>query len=123
MNRSLLIPTCVFFVWLAVLHPGRAVARQTQTPQQGQNQQQNQQQDQSRDQLLQTEVGDVLNFRGKVTKKEGKYYLEDHIQKQNYLLDDNWLAKRHLNDNVLVKGVLVQDKNLIHVRSIVKLHQ
>ena len=122
MNRLSLF-ACVLAAGLVVFHPGRAIARQTQTPQQSQNQQQNQQQDQSRDQLQQTEVGDVQNFRGKVTKKEGKYYLEDHINKENYLLDDNWLSKRHLNANVLVKGVLEQDKNLIHVRSIVTLHQ
>jgi len=104
-----------------LLLPSQLAAQQPKPAQQQQiqNQKENQQEDQMEDQSQDLQTRDVCPFTGTISKKEGKFYLEDHSHRQTYLLDDDWLARRHVGANVLVHGTLNQDKNLIHVRSII----
>ncbi|HUO35366.1 MAG TPA: DUF5818 domain-containing protein [Candidatus Acidoferrum sp.] len=114
----------LLFLFLAcgfLLLPAQVAAQQAKPAQQQQihNQEDNQQQDQMEDQSQDLQTSDVCPFTGTISKKEGKFYLEDHSHRQTYLLDDSWLARRHVGVNVLVHGTLNQEKNLIRVRSIV----
>lgn len=123
-TRSLFIACfSILFLLFAAL-PQRAAAQQSnsQQEQQQQNQQQNQVQDQSQDQSQSSQTQDACPFFGKISKKGSRFFLQDTIHKQTYLLDDSWLAKRHIGPNVLVKGTLNPDTNFIHVRSIVDVH-
>lgn len=112
----------LFLLWAALPQRSDAQQSNSQQEQQGQNQQQNQMQDQSQDQSQSSETQDACPFFGKIAKKGNRFFLQDSIHKQTYLLDDSWLAKRHLGPNVLVKGTLNPDTNFIHVRSIVDVH-
>lgn len=116
MARFFSIVVCILPLCAVLLFLSRAAAQQPKPSQQQQlqNQQENQQQDQSQD--LRTRG--TCPFTGTISKKEGRFYLADHWRRQTYLLDDAWLARRHVGANVLVHGTLDQEKNLIRVRSI-----
>lgn len=122
--RILPFTTFSVLLFFCASFPGRAAAQQSNSSQeqQGQNQQQNQMQDQSQDQSQESQTQNVCPFFGKISKKGTRFYLQDPIHKQTYILDDSWLAKRHIGPNVLVRGTLDSETNFIHVRSIVDMH-
>jgi hypothetical protein len=111
----------VFFLCFGsvFLCASRAAAQQTQQQEQRENQQLDERMDQSTNQSQSMVVSDVRLFSGKITKKLGKFYLEDHLHKRTFILDNDWLVQRHLGASVFIKGVLDEERNVIHVRSIV----
>jgi hemolysin activation/secretion protein len=92
-----------------------------QTNQQ-QNHQQNQQQNAQRDQLQNSQQDlqqkDVTTFRGKISQKYSKFYLEVSVTHNSYELDDSRMAKLFLGKTVRVTGTLDEDKNMIRVKTI-----
>jgi hypothetical protein len=123
-NRFVSVTGLFLLLFLVVLFPRPAFAQEPTSSQERQQQvqQENQSEDQSQDQMQDSETRDVCPFFGKIAKKGTRFYLQDSIHKQTYLLDDSWLARRHMGTNVLVKGSLDPDSNFIHVRSITNVH-
>jgi hypothetical protein len=84
------------------------------------NQQRNQQRDTQQDDQQQLDQKDVQTFRGKVSQKWSRFFLEDPLKHMSYQLDDPRLAKPYVGQTVRVTGILDEDRNIIHVRAIVK---
>lgn len=125
MTRRCFSATVLFLLlFLATLFPRQVLAQQPTSSQERQQQvqQENQSENQFQDQSQESETRDVCPFFGKIAKKGTRFYLQDSIHKQTYLLDDSWLARRHMGTNVLVKGSLDPNSNFIHVRSITNVH-
>jgi outer membrane biogenesis lipoprotein LolB len=101
----------------AALFPAASRAQQKPRDQQ-ESQQQNQQRDQYQTTQQQLDQKDLQSFRGKISQKFRKFFLEDPVSHNSYLLDDSYQAKRFLGRTVRVTGTLDEDKNIIHVQSI-----
>ena len=83
-----------------------------------QNQRQNAQRDQIQDLRQDTLQKDVTTFRGKISQKYARFYLEVSVTHNTYELDDSRQAKPFLGKTVRVTGTLDEDKNLIRVKTI-----
>jgi len=93
-----------------------------QQKQQEKQEQTNKPQSQYRDQaqpLQETQQrANVQAYRGQISTKHGKYYLEEAHTRSSYLLEDTWEAKKFLNKKVRVTGWLDSEKSILHVVSL-----
>lgn len=109
---------------VAIFMIGGALAPGTRAQQkprdQQENQQRNQQRDEQQDQQQQLDEKDVQTFRGKVSQKWDKFFLENPLKHFSYQLDDPRLAKPFVGQTVRVTGTLDEDQKKLHVRAIVK---
>jgi hypothetical protein len=108
-------PSCLILVGMAV----SCYAQETRRQKPEQNPQQNQYRDQTQDtSQQQQQQQSVTTFTGKVSQKDNRYFLEDPVHRNSYQLADIWEVKRFLGKKVRVAGVLDQDRNILHVKSI-----
>jgi len=61
----------------------------------------------------------IQAYRGQISTKHGKYYLEEAHTRASYVLEDTWEAKKFLNKKVRVTGWLDTEKSILHVVSLV----
>jgi hypothetical protein len=121
MNSKWLVTLCLSIVpsFLILGSPAApCYAQETRRQKPEQNPQQNQYRDQSQDTAQQQQQQSVTTLAGKVSQKNNRYFLEDPVHRNSYLLADIWEVKRFLGKKVRVTGILDQDRNIFHVKSI-----
>jgi len=115
------LPYVLFGSMLLLAGSLAPVARAQQKPrEQQENQQRNQQRDEQRDDEQQLNEKDLQTFRGKVSQKWDRFFLENPLHHFSYQLDDPRRAKPYVGQTVRVTGTLDEDQKIIHVRGIVK---
>jgi len=98
---------------------GNVWAQQKQQEKQEQtNKPQSQYRDQSQPLQETQQRANVQAYRGQISTKHGKYYLEEAHTRSSYLLEDTWEAKKFLNKKVRVTGWLDSEKSILHVVSL-----
>jgi hypothetical protein len=68
-----------------------------------------------------TQPLDFVYYGGKITKREGRYVLQDSTMPIPFLLDDQQTAKKFEGDDVVVMGVIVESEPshvTLHVQQI-----
>ena len=93
-------------------------AQESQRQKQEQNTQQNQYCDQAQTTQIDQAQRNSQSFLGKVSEKDGKFYLEVAHTRSSYVLDGFSQTKRFVNKKVRVTGSLDTDKNILHTVSI-----
>jgi hypothetical protein len=102
-----------------VLVSGEVYAQQKQQENQEQtNKPQSQYRDQSQSLQETQQRANVQAYRGQISTKHGKYYLEEAHTRSSYLLEDTWEAKKFVNKKVRVTGWLDAEKSVLHVVSL-----
>ena len=111
------------FVFLTVVAcgsawlPNNAWAQETQRQKQEQSPQQNEYHDQTQSLQRDQQQHDLKAYRGQISSKHNKYYLQENYSKASYLLQDTWEAKKFVDKKVRVTGWLDTEKDILHVVS------
>jgi Protein of unknown function (DUF5818) len=102
----------------AAFSPVNSSAQEAQRQKQEQSSQQNQYRDQSQSPQQNQQQQEIQSYRGQLSSKHGKFYLEEARSRSSYVLEDTWEAKRFLNKKVRVTGWLDADQGILHVVSL-----
>jgi hypothetical protein len=97
--------------------PNNAWAQETQRQKQEQSPQQNEYHDQTQSLQRDQQQHDLKAYRGQISSKHNKYYLQENYSKASYLLQDTWEAKKFVDKKVRVTGWLDTEKDILHVVS------